>query len=154
VKEAGRLLLSGQGSLIIASCAYKEVWTKEWRCKHDMFGEMHIAIDQTAPLYEVLDSYDEACKAVEILESEGCERIIICSDRYHGPRAVRAFKREIARRGLEIEVAEEFFITLDYERTYEPHPNKILAAVKSWRAGGRWRWRLWNSVFGLIDRWA
>jgi DNA-binding LacI/PurR family transcriptional regulator len=150
LREAARLIIQGQAGLLLTSCAYS-CWEKEWSYKNAVLDAM-LTTFQVFPITHVLDSYEEARQAVDHAAEQGYGRIIVCSDTCHGPRAVRAFKREIARRRLQIEVAEQFFITLDFEPTFEPHPNKILAAVKSWRAGGRLRWRLWNWGFGLLDR--
>lgn len=144
---AAQLVKENAASHIILSTAYK-TWYMEKSLKIEVLGKCNPQYNlEGNPLRkairvipQVTDNYDEAQKTKAVLEELGAARLIVVADKWHLPRALKAFKAFLP----EISVIGFHFTTPKYEMTLEP------SRIKSIRAGYAPLWILWNIAFDIL----
>lgn len=130
-----------KGSTLVLSAAYN-VWEKEDQLKRKLLEEdSYTPINRVIMIGPVSDSYDEARQLAKAV-GQNVWKIIVIAEKWHINRLVTAIKTQFPNSKI---ITNKFETRhFDFERTYEPHPNKFLGWVKSVRSGNKLLWIIWN----------
>ncbi|MES2059569.1 MAG: ElyC/SanA/YdcF family protein [Patescibacteria group bacterium] len=91
----------------------------------------------------VVDSFDEVQKLAQIIGSMSITKLVVVAEEWHAKRALMILRMWLPP---EFEIEMKTFSTSRFEKTFEPHPVKILGWIKSIRAGYALPWIIWNKL--------
>lgn len=125
---------------ILVSVAYKGLWRHELALQQALAEQYGVSRDALVPISGIEHSYGEAKKVLGLAESSGVRKLFVVAEKWHAPRARLVFEG-LQPADMTIEVVP--FETPRYERAVEP------LWIKSFRAGHKWAWILWNKLLEL-----
>jgi uncharacterized SAM-binding protein YcdF (DUF218 family) len=145
VMAAIRLMKERQAHHIFLSLAYN-VWQEEGALKRKLLYKNGISPSQIENVAPINGSFDEIEKTRALVERHDITHLIIAAEEWHAPRAEMIAKAMFP----DIQISVVPFKTSFFERTYEPHPVKLLGWIKSVRAGYKPLWIAWNVSMFLL----